>query len=170
MKIPVSWKRFLLFAHVGLLIAAIVFGRWLYAGALGRSDALTAFNPYPLVTMADNIAYWPVNHFPHIPPRSGHVVPNPCVYVWDWYCGFNGRLSVAVMDSLIAQATKWYPTPEAFPWWLMRALSLYCLLATPLTFMVAVGWVWANRPLRTLIFWRPCGRFGLSAPRFISSR
>ncbi len=152
MKISFSWKSFLLFAHVGLLVAVLVFGRWIYAGALGRSDALTAFNPYPLVTMADNFAYCPVNPFPQINPRFGHVVSNPCVYVWDWYCGMNGRLSVAVMDSLIALAAKgWCPTPESFPWWLMRALSLYCLLAAPLNFMVAVGWAWARRPGMTLI-------------------
>ncbi len=142
----------MLFAHVGLLIASIVLGRWLYAGALGRSDALTVFNPYPLVTIADNIAYYPVNPYPNIDSRSGHVVSNPFVYVWDWYCGFNGRLSTGVMNSLIALAAKgWCPTPESFPWWLMRALSLYCLLATPLNFMVAVGWAWAKRPGRTLV-------------------
>lgn len=152
MKMAVSWKSFLLFAHLGLLIAAIGCGRWLYAGALGRSDALYAFNPYPLVTIADNIAYCPVNPFPHIAPRSGHVVANPFVYVRDWYCGMNGRLSVAIMNSLIAFAAKaGCPTPESFPWWLMRALSLYCLLATPLNFMVAVGWTWAKRPGLTLV-------------------
>ena len=152
MKISVSWKRFLLLAHVGLLIAAIVAGRWLYAGALGRSDALYALNSYPLVTTADNVAFYPVNPFPNITPRSGHVVSNPFMYVWDWYCGLNGRLSVAVVNSLISQAAKqWCPTPESFPWWLMRALSLYCLLATPLNLMVAVGWAWAKRPGRTLV-------------------
>lgn len=152
MKISLSWKSFLLFAHLGLLIAALGVGRWLYAGALGRSDALTVFNPYPLVTMADNVVYCPVNPYPQINPRAGHVVSNPFVYVQDWYQGMNGRLSAAVMDSLLALAAKWWcPTPESFPWWLMRALSLYCLLATPLNFMVAIGWAWAKRPGRTLV-------------------
>lgn len=151
MKITVSWKDFLLFANLGLLIATIVAGHWLYAGALGRSDALPVFNPCPLVTIADNIAYYPVNPFPNIQPRSGHVVANLFEYVRDWYFGFNGRLSVGILNSLIAQAAKWWAaTPESFPWWLMRALSLFCILATPLNLMVAVGWAWAKRPGRTL--------------------
>ena len=152
LKTMPAWQRFLLFAHASLLSAVLVCGHWLYADALGQSDALTLFNPYPQTSIADNLAHYPVNPFPQIQPRSGHIASNPFIYVWDWYNGMNGRLSVAMMDSLIALASKWWcPTPESFPWWLMRALSLYCLLATPLTFMVAVGWAWAKRPGMTLV-------------------
>ncbi|MFH1478101.1 MAG: hypothetical protein ABIH24_11525 [Verrucomicrobiota bacterium] len=166
MKISVSWQRFLLFTHAGLLIIALVCGRWLYAGALGRSDALYALNPYPLVTTADNIAYYPANPFPNIKPRSGHVVSNPFVYVRDWYCGLNGRISVAVINSLIAFSAKaGCPTPESFPWWLMRALSLYCLLATPLNFMVALGWAWAKRPGRALVLLAAVGAIWIVSPK-----
>ena len=148
----VSWKRFLLFAHLGLLIAAIAFGRWLYAGALGQSDVLTVFNPYPQVAGSDILVHYPVNPYPHINTRSGHIVSNTFVYVRDWYQGLNGRLSVAIMNGLISRAAKqWCPTPESFPWWLMRALSLYCLLAMSLNFMAAVGWIWAKRPGMTLV-------------------
>lgn len=140
-----------MFAHLGLLIATIALGRWLYAGALGQSDGLAFINAYPQATMADNLAHCPVNPFPQVHPRSGHIASNPFMYVRDWYEGMNGRLSVAVMDSLIAWAAKkWCPTPESFPWWLMRALSLYCLLAAPLNFMAAVGWTWAKRPGTTI--------------------
>jgi len=150
MKGAASWKIFLLLAHLGLLIIAIAAGRWLYAGALGQNDILAVVNPYPQVTMADNLAHCPVNPYPQIKVRVGKFAANPFVYVWDWYKGMNGRLPVAIMDSLLAQAARLCPTPESFPWWLLRALSLYCLLAIPLNLMAAVG-TWAKRPAMTLI-------------------
>jgi len=150
MKGAVSWKKFLLFAHLGLLIGAIAAGRWLYAGALGQNDILAVVNPYPQVTMADNLAHCPINPYPQIQVRFGQYAANPFVYVRDWYLGMNGRLPVAIMDSLLAQAARLCPTPESFPWWLLRALSLYCLLAIPLNLMAAAG-IWARRPAMALI-------------------
>ncbi|MDD5482442.1 MAG: hypothetical protein PHP98_02135 [Kiritimatiellae bacterium] len=152
MKTAAPWKYSLLLAHAGLLIAAITAGRWLYDGAFGQGDVLAVINPCPQVTIADNIAHYPVNPYPQIQPRSGHVASNPFVYVWDWYAGMNGRVSTAIMDSFIALAAKkWCPTPESFPWWLMRSLSMYCLLAAALNFLYAVGWIWARRPGMTIV-------------------
>jgi hypothetical protein len=122
---PVSSVYRLAFANVILLAASLVVGRVVYQGAFAYADSLNMLSPYPQLDAAGGTSITATS-FP--------------AYVAQWYRGLNGRWSQAAMNGAIeAVAKPFVRQPEAFPWWLMRSLSLFCIVATPLNFLAAAG-------------------------------
>jgi hypothetical protein len=83
-----------------------------------------------------------LNPYPQLDAAGGTnvVARNVAEYVRHWYFGLNGRWSQALMNGTLAGVTKLFGFgPESFPWWMMRSLSLFCMLATPLNFLAAAG-------------------------------
>lgn len=123
------WSRLvrdpLVITNVLLLVASLVVGRVLYAGAFAYADSLNMLSSYPQLDAAGG---------------TNVTATNLAQYVRHWYVGLNGRWSQAVMNGTLASATKVFGFgPESFPWWMMRSLSLFCMLATPINFLAAAG-------------------------------
>jgi hypothetical protein len=123
------WSRFfrdrLVIANVLLLAASLPVGRVLYAGAFAYADALNMLSPYPQLDAAGG---------------TNVTATNLAQYVQHWYRGLNGRWSQALMNGALASATKAFGFgPESFPWWMMRSLSLFCMLATPMNLLAGAG-------------------------------
>jgi hypothetical protein len=123
------WSRLfrdpLVIANVLLLAASLLAGRVLYAGAFAYADSLNMLSPYPQLDAAG---------------ATNVTATNLAQYVQHWYLGLNGRWSQALMNGALSTATKTFGFgPESFPWWMMRSLSLFCMLATPLNFLAGAG-------------------------------
>jgi hypothetical protein len=104
-----------------MLVASLILGAILYHGAFGYADALNMYNPAPQLDAASGTT------------RVASGLPG---YVRDWYCGLNGRWGQALMNGSIQMLSRsLVHRPETFPWWLMRSLSLFCLIATPVNFL-----------------------------------
>lgn len=113
-------------------------GWHLYSDALGWSDSLVVFNARPVFSLFPS---------PHDP-----ILSNPSAYISEWYRHVNGRLTVAVTDSLIALFSRvCCPTPESFPWWLFRSLSLFAILAAPMNMVAAGVWHYGRRSVSILL-------------------
>ena len=122
----------ILLVNVVLLMVSLLAGWRLYAGALGWSDSLAIFNPYPVCSL--------------FPSPDDRVLDNPFAYLATWYQNVNGRLSVAVTGSLISLFSRaCCPTPESFPWWLIRSLALFTIIAAPLNMAAAGVWRYGRR-------------------------
>lgn len=130
---PARWDgRIVLLANVVLLMVSLLVGWRLYAGALGWSDSLAIFNPYPVCSL--------------FPSPDDRVLDNPVAFITTWYQNVNGRLSVAVTNSLISLFSRaCCPTPESFPWWLIRSLALFTIIAAPMNMVVAGVWRYGRR-------------------------
>jgi len=117
---PLSF-RMLVGLNVAILVLSVVVGACFFRGALGFADGVNMFSPYPKISV--------------------RIAATPYEYVSDWYNHMNGRVSQAIMDcGLFVYAKAFARTPEAFPWWLMRSLSLFCAMAAPFNFLVpAIG-------------------------------
>jgi len=115
----------LVIANVLLLTASLLAGRVLYAGAFAYADSLNMLNPYPQFDAAGG---------------TNVIATNLAQYVKQWYFGQNGRWSQALMNGILEAGTKTFGFgPESFPWWMMRSLSLFCMLATPMNFLASAG-------------------------------
>ena len=123
------WSRLfrdpLVIANVFLLAASLLAGRVLYAGAFAYADSLNMLSPYPQLDAAGG---------------TNVTATSLAQYVQHWYRGLNGRWSQALMNGALASATKAFGFgPESFPWWMMRSLSLFCMLATPMNLLAGAG-------------------------------
>jgi hypothetical protein len=122
---PRLFRRRLFLLNLCALVACVAAGRLLYAGAFGYADVLNMYNPYPQLDAAG---------------ASTATAHGFGEYVAQWYRGLNGRWGVAVVNAAIELWSKAVVhRPEQFPWWLMRSLSLFCIVTTPLNFIAAGG-------------------------------
>jgi hypothetical protein len=99
-------RRTVVLAHLVCLPLSLALGFALCGTDLGWSDSLV-------------IARSPVLTAPQ---------PSPVEYVVGWYTHLNGRVSQAVVASLVRLPFSRSPTPESFPFWVFAGLSLGCAL------------------------------------------
>ncbi|MGO9117106.1 MAG: hypothetical protein ACLQPD_05785 [Desulfomonilaceae bacterium] len=112
-------SRPLFLANVAILLISLCAGGWLYSGALGWVDALNMCCPYQLI-------------------GGGNESLTAWDYVRDWYTGVSGKVFFAFLGSLSCTYSRHFaPTPESFPWWMLRSLSLFCIIAVPVNFIYA---------------------------------
>jgi hypothetical protein len=101
-------RTWILFAHLVGLPLALGAGLGLCGRDLGWSDSLV-------------IARSPVLSWPR---------PSVLEYVSSWYTHLNGRLSQAVVASLVRLPFSGASTPEEFPFWAFAGLSFLCVALT----------------------------------------
>jgi hypothetical protein len=101
-------RRVVLAAHVAGLPLSLALGFALCGRDLGWSDSLV-------------IARSPLLALPH---------PSFLEYVAGWYTHLNGRLSQAVVASLVRLPFAGAARPEDFPFWLFAGLSFFCAFTT----------------------------------------
>jgi hypothetical protein len=132
-------RRPLLVANLVILLVAIAVGYVVHRGAFGYADALNLYSPYPQLDAANG---------------TPKIASTPWRYVRDWYTGLNGRWGQAVMNAAIAAVSRAVrPTPEGFPWWLLRSVSLFCIFAIPLNLLAAAGVVSGAAMVALLAIW-----------------
>ena len=99
-------------ANIILLPIFLIIGYWVFRGALGWGDSLDLFKS----------------------------VQSPSAFVAYWYDTVNGRLSQALVSAIVGSLFRTPDsTPESFPWWAFRALSLFCTVMAPVNFSAALA-------------------------------
>lgn len=125
-------RRTLLLINILILLFSLGIGACFLRWSLGFADVLNMFSPYPVIDAAHG---------------ATRIATGAWGYLQDWYNGMNGRVSQALLGCAISAYSKLFASrPEDFPWWLMRALSLFCIIACPLNFMVPAYSIRRVRP------------------------